>query len=70
VRDRSIFGEVFFVKIVFLEKRIDRTRFELIRRRSERGERFRMLVMVSRSACRKALFEERCWNGNKIREKV
>jgi len=30
MRDRSIVGEVFFVKIVFLEERNDRTRFELI----------------------------------------
>jgi len=32
MRDRSIVGEVFFVEIVFLEKRIDRTRFEVIRK--------------------------------------
>jgi len=32
MRDGSIVGEVFFVKIVFLEKRNDRTRFELIRK--------------------------------------
>jgi len=32
MRDRSIVGEVFFVEIVFLEKRNDRTRFELIRK--------------------------------------
>jgi len=31
MRDRSIVGEDFFVKIAFLEKRNDRTRFELIR---------------------------------------
>jgi len=39
MRDRSIVGEVsFFVKIVFIEKRNDRTRFELIRI-GTRGER-------------------------------
>jgi len=38
MRERSIVGEVFFVKIVFLEKRNDRTRFELIRK-GTRGER-------------------------------
>jgi len=32
MRDRSIVGEVFFVEIVFLKKRNDRTRFELIRK--------------------------------------
>jgi len=32
MRDGSIVGEVFFVKIVFLEKRNDRTRFEMIRK--------------------------------------
>jgi len=32
MRDRSIVGEVFFVKIVFLEEKNDRTRFELIRK--------------------------------------
>jgi len=32
MRDRSIVGDVFFVEIVFLEKRTDRTRFELIRK--------------------------------------
>jgi len=32
MRDRSTVGKVFFVKIVFLEKRNDRTRFELIRK--------------------------------------
>jgi len=32
MRDGSLVGEVFFVKIVFLEKRNDRTRFELIRK--------------------------------------
>jgi len=37
MRDRSIVGEVFFVKIVFLEKKNDRTRFELIRK-GTRGE--------------------------------
>jgi len=31
-RDGSIFGEVFFVKIVFLEKKNDVTQFELIRK--------------------------------------
>jgi len=30
--DRSIVGEVFFVEIVFLEKRNNITRFELIRK--------------------------------------
>jgi len=38
MRDRSIVEEVFFVKIVFLEKRNDRTRFELIRKGTS-GER-------------------------------
>jgi len=38
MRDRSIFGEVFFVKIVSLKKRNDITRFELIRK-STIGER-------------------------------
>jgi len=40
MRDGSIVGEVFFVKIVglFLEKRNDRTRFELVRK-GTRGER-------------------------------
>jgi len=38
MRDRSIVGEVFFVKIVFFEKRNDRTRFELLRK-GTRGER-------------------------------
>jgi len=32
MRDRSIVGEVFLFEIVFLEKRNDRTRFELIRK--------------------------------------
>jgi len=32
MRDWSIVGEIFFVEIVFLEKRDDRTRFELIRK--------------------------------------
>jgi len=32
MRDGSIVGEVFLDKIVFLEKRNDRTRFELIRK--------------------------------------
>jgi len=32
MRDRSLVGEVFFVKFVFLEKRNDRTRYELIRK--------------------------------------
>jgi len=36
--DRSIVGEVFFVKIVFLEKRNERTKFELIRKGTS-GER-------------------------------
>jgi len=31
MKDRSIVGEVFFIKIVFLEKRNVRIRFELIR---------------------------------------
>jgi len=38
MRDRYIGGKVFLVKIVFLEKRNDRTRFELIRKET-RGER-------------------------------
>jgi len=32
MRDMFIVGEVFFVKIVFLEKKNDRARFELIRK--------------------------------------
>jgi len=32
MRDRSIVGDVSLVKIVFLEKRSNRTRFELIRK--------------------------------------
>jgi len=38
MRNGSIVGEGFFVKIVFFEKRNDRTRFELIRKGS-RNER-------------------------------
>jgi len=38
MRDRSIVGEAFFVKIVFLKKRNDRIRFDLIRK-GTRGER-------------------------------
>jgi len=38
MRDRSLVGKSFFVKIVFLEKKNDRTRFELIRK-GTRGER-------------------------------
>jgi len=38
-RDWSIVGEVFFVKIVFLEKRNDITRFALIRKGTKRREK-------------------------------
>jgi len=50
--DRSIVGEVFFVEIVFLEKRHDRTRFELISKgtRGERKVTIMMLVKVGRRA--------------------
>jgi len=61
MRDRSIVREVFFIKkrkrkrkrnylYLFLEKRNDRTRFELIRKVPEARERFMMLVKVGRSA--------------------
>jgi len=32
MRDRSVVGEVFFIKVVFLEERNGRTRFELIQK--------------------------------------
>jgi len=48
-------GEVFFFKIVFLEKKNDRIRFELIRKVPEARERSMMLVKVSRSADRHCL---------------
>jgi len=60
MRDRSIVGEVFFVKIVFLEKRNDRTRFELIWK-DTRGERKVYDASQGRSECR---------NRIKIRERV
>jgi len=52
MRDRSVVGEVFFVKIVFLEKRNDRTRFDLIRK-GTRGEK--KVYVVGRSADRHCL---------------
>jgi len=56
MRDWSIVGEVFFVEFVFLEKRNDKTRFELIRKGiPETRERFMMLVKVSKSADRHCL---------------
>jgi len=69
LNDRSIIGEVFFVKIVFFEKRNDRTRFELIRK-GKRGDIKLYDVSQGRYECRYALFEERCRNGIKIRERV
>jgi len=53
--NRFIVGEVFFIKIVFLEKRNDSTRFELIRKGTEATERFMMIVKVGRSADRHCL---------------
>jgi len=56
MRDRSIVGEVFFVEIVFLEKRNDRARFELIRKVPATKElRFIMLVKVGKSTDRHCL---------------
>jgi len=55
MRDMSIVGEDFFVKIVFLEKRNDRTRFELIRKGTGDERKFMMLVRVGRSADRHCL---------------
>jgi len=46
MKDRSIVGEVFFVKIVFLEKSTDRTRFELIRKGTRGQIKVIMLVKV------------------------
>jgi len=51
MRDRSVVGEVFFVKIVFLEKRNDRTRFELVRI-GTRDERKLHDVSQGRQECR------------------
>jgi len=69
MRDRSIVGVVFFVKFVFLEKRNDRTSFELIRK----GTRDKRKVSdVSqgryRSADKHCLKRDR--NGINIRERV
>jgi len=69
-RDRPVYiyivGEVLFVKIVFLEKRIDRT----IDQERYQRERIMMLVKVGRSADISILYEEICVNGIKIRERV
>jgi len=57
MRDWSIVTvvEVFFVNIVFLGKRNDRTRFEVSGKVPEVRERFIILVKVGRSADRHCL---------------
>ena len=53
--DRSVIGKIFFVQIIFLQKRNDGRKLELFGKDTRIRERLTMLVMVGRSIGRHCL---------------
>ena len=53
MRNRSVIGQIFFIQIIFFQKRDDRGELELFGGKTpELKDRLTMLVMVGRSAGR------------------
>jgi hypothetical protein len=65
MRNRSVIGQLFFIEIVFFQKRIDRAELELFRKNT-RAQRQVDNVGYGKEKCRQELFQK----GSRYRIKV